>query len=155
VTTETDPETSLRAGLADGIREALPYLLSHHHPDEYHKCYRLSLGSRQLRLCARCSGIYPGIVAGLAVALLVPAAWWILPAIVVLPAPAIGHWVWTHTTERVGYNGVRTLTGLLVGLAYGLGVVRFVATFPNPALFALALGYGGLTGVLAWRYVLD
>jgi uncharacterized membrane protein len=155
VTTDTDPETSLRAGLADGIREALPYLLSHHEPNEYHKCYRLSIGGRQLRLCARCSGLYPGLIAGIAVALLVPTARWILPAIVVLPAPAIGHWVWTHTTEQAGHNGVRTLTGLLVGLAYGLGVVRFFATFPNPALFALALCYGAITGVLAWRYVLN
>lgn len=155
MTADPEPETSLRAELADGIGEALPYLLSHHEPSEYHKCYRLSVGSRQLRLCARCSGLYPGIVAGIVVAFTFPAAWWLLPIIAVFPAPAIGHWVWTHSADIPGHNGVRTVTGLLVGFAYGLGFVRFFATFPNPVLLALPLCYAAITAVLAWRYVLD
>ncbi|MFB6139381.1 MAG: DUF2085 domain-containing protein [Halosimplex sp.] len=136
----------LRAGLSRTGR----YLLSHHEPHEYDRCHRLAVGGRTVRLCARCSGVYPGILAGAALALTdtAPAAWpWLVGC---GPAPALVDWAATTLTPRRGTNAVRTASGALLGLGYGVAVPWFLTARP-PWLLAVAAGYGGIAAALLVR----
>lgn len=123
------------------VRAALaatrPYVLSHHEPAEWHRCYVPRVGGRRVRLCARCLGIYPGIVVGIA-------AWLVaspLPtgrlAVAALPLPALVDWAATAFTDRSGWNPVRTATGALLGYAYGVGLATL---FLGDDLWVLAIG---------------
>ena len=49
----------------EGVAETRRYLLSHHEPEEFDRCYAPSVRGRRVHLCARCCGVYPGIAAGL------------------------------------------------------------------------------------------
>lgn len=111
-----------RTELKRGLSETRRYLLSHHEPGEWYRCYRIRVFGRTVRLCARCSGIYPGILVGLLASLggLLPVP--SLTMLAVLPAPALVDWVLTTFTDRRGYNAVRTATGALLGYAYGSGL---------------------------------
>lgn len=123
----------VRAGLA----RTRPFLLSHHVPAEYHRCYAPEIRGRTIRLCARCTGIYPGIVAGLWAffgAPLLPRHW-VLVAL--LPLPALIDWSVTAFTRRTGSNPGRTVTGLLLGYGYGLGLGHL---FVGGAVVVLLLG---------------
>lgn len=139
-------ERELRRGLAHTRR----YLLSHHEPDEYHRCHRLSVDGRTVYVCARCSGVYPGILAGLALVGTgtAPATWpWLA---VVGPAPALVDWAVTTLTDRRGSNRVRTATGALLGTGYGVAVVWVLTAWPL-WLLIVATGYGGVAAVLLAR----
>lgn len=135
--------TELRAGIA----AARPFLLSHHEPHEYHRCHRVSFLGRTVHLCARCSGIYPGIVLGLV------AAWadvgpWAWPAVVLtLPAFALVDWAATTFRSATGTNRARTATGTLLGLAYGLGAWVLLV---DGELWVLSVGlaYGAIAALL-------
>ena len=48
-----------------GIKETSKYILSHHEPKDYYKCYLLKLNNKKLYFCSRCTGIYIGIIIGL------------------------------------------------------------------------------------------
>jgi uncharacterized membrane protein len=124
-----------RAGLA-ASRE---YLLSHHARDERHRCYTPTLFGRQVALCARCSGIYPGIGLGLLGGVATPTGLPTLLLIAVLPIGALLDWAATEFTDREGSNPVRTGTGGLLGFAYGLGLV---ALFVDGRLVVVAIGAG-------------
>lgn len=111
--------------LRGGLRETRRYLLAHHEPSEWYRCYAPTVFGRRLHVCARCAGIYPGIAAGL-LAYTVGPAWLVDIALVaLLPLPALVDWALTSFTERRGYNPVRTVTGGLLGYGYGLGLILF------------------------------
>jgi len=126
-----------------------PYLLSHHRADERYRCHRLRVGGRGVAVCARCSGVYPGIAAGLALVLTgTGAALW--PWLVALgPAPALVDWVATTLGARRGHNGARTATGALLGAGYGVAIPWFLAD-PELWLAGVALCYGALAAVGLW-----
>lgn len=130
-----------------GLRETRRYLLSHHEPDEHYRCYAPTVAGRRIRLCARCSGIYPGIVAGLVVYLLGPTWAASIAFVAVLPMPAIVDWTVTRFTPRRGSNPVRTATGLLLGYGYGLGAGLLLGA-RDPRVLLVGVGYAVLAGVL-------
>jgi uncharacterized membrane protein len=141
----TDRRRELRRGLARTRR----YLLAHHPPAEFDRCHALAVGDRRVHVCARCSGVYPGIAVGatLALAGMLPALWpWL---VAVGPAPALVDWAATTLGERVGTNGVRTVTGALLGLAYGVAAVQFL-TDPRAWLVGIAVVYGILAVLGLW-----
>lgn len=109
--------TELRAGLAETRR----YLLSHHEPGDWDRCYQPVVFGRRVRLCARCSGIYPGILAGALASLASADALGSVFLVAVLPLPALLDWAVTAFTDHRGFNPVRTLTGGLLGFGYALG----------------------------------
>lgn len=115
----TDRASEFRRGLGRTSR----YLLSHHTPREYHKCYHFRIRGRSVRLCARCLGVYSGILVGAVTSLSTGVnedhAWIVVG---VLPIFAIAHWSFINFTERRGNNLVRTATGLLLGFGYITGV---------------------------------
>lgn len=137
-------DRGLRDVLEEGFEATRPYLLSHHEPHEYDRCYTVSR-RRNVRLCARCVGIYPGIVAGLVVAWVgvLPIA----PLIVVglFPLPGLIDWTVTATRSVRGRNSVRTLSGGALGFGYGVGLIEILVghdlrVIAIGALYALVAG---------------
>lgn len=130
-----------RTELKRGLSETRRYLLSHHEPGEWYRCYRVRLFGRTVRLCARCTGIYPGILVGLLASVVgvLPAP--SLTVLAILPAPALGDWVLTTFTDRNGYNVVRTLSGALLGFAYGAGIGLILMGVVVP-LLVIGVCYG-------------
>ncbi|MFA9516823.1 DUF2085 domain-containing protein [Halopenitus sp. H-Gu1] len=117
----------LKRELRKGIAETRRYLLSHHEPEEYDRCHRVRIGSRPVHLCARCSGIYPGILVGVGWFLLGSGSARIhLVLIAILPIFALVDWAITAFRPISGSNAVRTITGGLLGIAYGLGLGRLL-----------------------------
>jgi uncharacterized membrane protein len=135
------------AELRAGLRETRRYLLAHHEPTEWYRCYAPTVFGRRLHICARCAGIYPGIAVGLAAYAFGPAWLAHLAFVALLPAPALVDWVLTSFSERRGYNPVRTATGGLLGYGYGLGLLLFFleGDMRVPVIGAI---YGILAGVL-------
>ncbi|WP_280535373.1 DUF2085 domain-containing protein [Halopenitus sp. POP-27] len=138
----------LRAGIAETRR----YLLSHHEPAEYDRCHRVSIGSRTIRLCARCSGIYPGIAAGVGLGI----GGWLqgpigLLVIAVLPIAALVDWTLTAGRSDAGSNWVRTTTGLLLGIAYGFGLHRLLLG-GDRRILAIGTGYAVAVLAVLWLH---
>ena len=129
-----------------GFRDAAPFLLSHHLPEERDRCHRVRVAGNEIHLCARCSGVYPGLVA----AFVAGSSDLDLPftAIAALPAPALVEWLLTGRGDRRGRNDVRTLTGLALGLGYGFGLVRLLAGRDRRGVVAVGLAYSTLAAAL-------
>ncbi len=94
------------------------FWLSHHHAEEYNRTYVFG----GVRVCARCLGTYPVLLATLVglFKLRAPLAWpWDIPVVLGLTLPAVVDWAVGRFRPRAGSNAVRTLTGVLLGLALG------------------------------------
>lgn len=120
-----------------GLEKTRQYLFSHHEPSEWYRCYALVLFGQRIRICARCLGIYPGIIIGLATYFtgITPYVQNVL--LIILPLPALIDWILTTFTGYRGYNVVRTATGALLGYGYGLGIGLL---FGAGEIWILALG---------------
>jgi uncharacterized membrane protein len=94
------------------------FWLSHHHPDEFNRTYVLG----GVRVCARCLGTYPVLLAvfvGL-FAVRAPRTWaWDVPVGLALTVPALADWAVGRFRPAAGSNAVRTLTGVGLGAALG------------------------------------
>lgn len=134
-----------------GVRETRGYLLAHHVEGERYRCHTLSVRGRNVDVCARCSGIYPGILLGVAAHLLALPGTAVL-FVAILPLPALLDWTLTAWLDHRGWNAVRTATGGLLGFAYGSGLVH-VATGRILEPFAVAVVYAVLAGTAL--YALD
>lgn len=130
--------------LRRGLTETRRYLLSHHEPDDWDRCHQPRVFGRQLRVCARCSGIYPGIILGLLAGNLggVPLSPVLILAL--FPLPALVDWSLSTFANRSGSNLVRTATGALLGFAYGVGLALISLGWLVPVL-----AIGGVYGVAA------
>ncbi|MBJ6764004.1 DUF2085 domain-containing protein [Myxococcaceae bacterium JPH2] len=99
------------------------FWLSHHHPDEYNRTYLLG----GVRVCARCLGTYPVLVAvflalfALRAPLMFGAE---VPVGLVLVTPAVVDWAVGRFRPGAGSNALRSLTGVLLGA--GLGRSLFI-----------------------------
>lgn len=133
--------------LREGWRATRPFLLSHHEPHEWDRCYAPVLFGRRVRVCARCLGIYPGIAAGVLAAIAAPPIATGLALVAVLPLFALADWTLTTFTDRSGWNAVRTATGALLGYAYGLGLATFATTL-DLRVPLIGVGYALLAGSL-------
>ena len=106
------------------------FWLSHHREEEWNRTYAFG----GTRVCARCLGVYPVLLAAMAVqvALHTPLAWrfdgvWSLG----LLAPALLDWGYGRFRPRTGTNLWRTFTGVLLGLALGRTLyVHMLRPFP-------------------------
>lgn len=138
------------AELREGLAETRRYLLSHHLPSERYRCYAPAVFGRRVHVCARCSGIHPGIAAGLLAGLTGSTAFTGLLLVAVLPLPALIDWTLTTFTDRRGYNVVRTATGALLGYGYGLGLVHL---FVGSDIRVLAVGAGYVLAAAVLLYL--
>jgi len=143
----TERTMGLTTEIRQGLAATAPFLLSHHVPPEHDRCYAPVVLGRRVYLCARCSGVYPGIVAGVVVPTVGPGVPWTALLVALFPLPALLDWTLTAFTDRRGTNGVRTLTGVLLGFGYGLGLTALVS---GPRVVVLVIGaiYAVATGVL-------
>lgn len=134
-----------------GLAATRRYLLSHHLPSERDRCYAPTIFGTQYHLCARCVGVYPGVLIGvLAYGAGMPAVLsWVL--VVLLPAPALGDWWMTTAFSRPGWNSVRTGTGWLLGCGYGLGLGLLLG-HGDLRVLGVAVSYGAIAGGLLYRY---
>lgn len=108
------------------------FWLSHHHEEEYNRTYVLG----GVRVCARCLGTYPVLLAvmGGLFAVRAPTAWaWDVPVVLALTVPALLDWAVGRFRPAGGSNAVRTLTGVLLGLALGRSLYVHVQK-PLPAV---------------------
>jgi uncharacterized membrane protein len=122
------------------------FLLAHHWPGQLDRCYRFRLGAKPVWVCARCLGVYPVMVA-LVVALLAlrpPLGWWDWPWLYGLPLPALVDWAYSRLTGKPGYNWLRTVVGVFLGI----GLARMVQiNMLSPAHPLVLVQLGMLSGV--------
>ncbi len=114
------------------------FLLSHHHPDEYNRCYRLG----PVRVCARCLGTYPVMFLFIAVQAVRRAPLdFAGQTLVVLAftAPALFDWAYGQFHPQAGTNLRRSATGVLLGLALGRSLYVHLVT-PLPLVLLVQLG---------------
>lgn len=134
-----------------GLARTWPHLLSHHLPSERHRCYAPVVFGRRIYVCARCLGIYPGIIAVFSAALLKGGAMGhplaSLPVVLLFPLPTLVDWSLTTFIDRRGYNTIRTATGFLLGFGYASGLVRLLLA-DDLRVIAVGIGYGVAAGVL-------
>ena len=129
------------------------FWLSHHHAEEYNRTYRLG----GVRVCARCLGTYPVMLAAMVglIRLRAPLAWdWDVPVVLGLTLPALVDWAVGRFRPTGGSNAVRTLTGVLLGLALGRSLsVHVQRPLPAVLLWQAALVAGVALPVLlaTWR----
>lgn len=129
------------------------FWLSHHHPEEYNRTYVLG----GVRVCARCLGTYPvllTVMVGL-LALRAPLSWrWDVPGVLGLTLPALVDWAVGRFRPASGSNAVRTLTGVLLGVALGRSLSIHLRQPLPPVLLwqgALVLAVALPVLVLTWR----
>lgn len=135
------------ADLRRALAETWPYLLSHHVPRRRYRCHRLEVRGHRVDLCARCTGVYPGILLGLLGEGFVSQPLTELVLIVALPLPALLEWRVTSLGSSRGSNAIRTLTGGLLGFGYGLGLARLFLT-GDLSVLVVGLVYASLAGGL-------
>lgn len=135
--------------LREGVSRTRRYVLSHHEPSEYYRCFTLDAFGQRLHICARCAGIYPGILLGLVAYVIAPAEFSSTVLVAVLPAPAIVDWFITSLTDRRGYNALRATTGSFLGYGWGLGIALTVSE-SNLYVPLIGLGYGLVAVVLLY-----
>lgn len=129
------------------------FWLSHHHEEECNRTYLLG----GVRVCARCLGTYPVLLAVLVglFAVRAPLAWrWDVPVVLGLTLPALVDWSVGRFRPASGSNVVRTLTGVLLGVALGRSLfVHVQKPLPQVLLWQAALVTVVALPVLAasWR----
>lgn len=152
MTDDRSEKGSILAEMRTALAETRRYLLSHHEPSEYHRCHRLEIRGQPVHLCARCSGVYPGIALGIALFLTDILTSLQLVLVALLPLPALLDWCLTHFRPPDGSNVIRTATGVLLGVGYGLGLGHLLVA-REPVVLGVGIGYGLLAAVaLAWYH---
>jgi hypothetical protein len=116
----------------------LDFLLAHHAPAEYDRCYRLG----GLHFCARCTGLYPALllVLGLQLAGVVETVRTEWAVLFLLPVPAVFSWARRRLTGAAGSNPVSTVTGALLGIALGRGIYIYLRDHRSVPFWAQAAG---------------
>jgi uncharacterized membrane protein len=120
---EIDAE-STHWGRSDDVKDGIHMLLSHHPPSMYGHCLRVRVGGRSVYLCARCTGIYGGLILGIAVLFflnisLTPSWFWFLVALAIGFTTVID-WMSQRLTPRKTTNLVRAGTGFMSGLSLAI-----------------------------------
>lgn len=144
------------------------FLLSHHLPTRYARTLGFPVGGRTVHLCARCTGQAIGVLTLLLLYLASDPlrTSLFLPAIQILfafaPLPSAFDWLTQSLGQRESTNGVRVLSGILLGLSFADVLIVLLAGQVQLLLvlvFVVALYVGSLALVLrvtgGWRRVLE
>lgn len=124
------------------LKETSKYILSHHQPEEYYKCYSLNILNKKIHICSRCLGIYAGILIG--IIFFHPDTqnlryYYLLLAF--LPLFTLIDWSVSTFKIHRSYNVVRTVFGVLLGISYFIGLIILLNTFPNYYIIGFGLAY--------------
>lgn len=116
-------------------------VLSHHGPQEAHHTLQIQVGGWRVALCARCTALYPTL---LAVVLLEtwgprlplrPRWFWVYG----LVTPAVVDYARARLFASPGANWIRLLTGFLAGVGLGMGFSDYFRE-PKVPYFWVLLG---------------
>lgn len=151
MTDQRSEQATTCSEIQSALGESRRYLLSHHEPSDYDRCHTVQIRRRSVHLCARCSGIYPGIAVGIGLFVTDLFAAIQLGLVALLPLPALVDWSVTQFLQSDGSNTVRTLTGGLLGIGYGLGLGTLLVE-RDATVVLIGLVYGLAAGVALWRY---
>ncbi|MFP4038498.1 MAG: DUF2085 domain-containing protein [Candidatus Nanohaloarchaea archaeon] len=127
--------TSRTEEFRKGLKETRRHLLSHHRDEELYRCYKV----RGEHLCSRCTGIYPGILAGLY--LIFSSNPLSIAAVALSGVPTLIEKFFTGVKNFKGYNTVRTGSGLLLGAGYINGLYLLIQNPFNPEILSTGLFY--------------
>ncbi len=97
-------------------------LLSHHKPEKLNRTIHIRIRGKHIYLCARCTGIWTGAISiflAFFSGLYLP-VWLYVLLLMVLPAPALVDWITQSCKIRESRNIIRTGTGFLLGVGWGL-----------------------------------
>ena len=111
--------------MVKGIRK---YLLSHHLPQDYDRCFLIKVGNKSYRICARCIGWYLSFLI-FWLLLLFNIDFLLNYKIIILyffPIPAIFDWSLHKLRNLKGTNILRVLSGILIGLTFAMLLYSFV-----------------------------
>ncbi len=140
-----------REEFREGLRETSTYLLSHHEPEDFYRCYSFSFLDKNINLCARCTGIYPGIAAGITQLAISNA--FSLYIVALLGIPTLLEKYFTDVKSYRGSNILRSITGFMLGLGYVNGIKLLLENPFKPPLVIIAAAYAllGLALIQATR----
>lgn len=130
-----------------GLRETSKYVLSHHLPKDYDRCFVVG----KTHLCSRCSGIFAGILFGALLYHFSILNQYYFYFIAFFPVFMLIDWFLTKKQKFKSTNMIRAGTGFLCGQAYYLGVVLFINNFPNIPILVIGVVYA-ILGLIALVY---
>ena len=110
------------------FEEIRKYLLSHHEPKDYNRCFLIKIGDKEYYICSRCSGWYISfilfwIILFMGIDLILNYKTIIL---YLFPIPAIVDWSLHRFNVCDGNNFFRILTGFLIGLTFATLLYTFI-----------------------------
>lgn len=124
-----------------GLKLASPFILSHHAPENYHKCIVIF----NQRVCSRCFGIFIGFLNGLQLSNFFFFEEYYLAAIVLFPIPMLVDWYRSNRKISKSSNLIRAFSGFIFGIIYGVGIIFFL----QDKFRAITLTTGLLYGLIA------
>ncbi len=112
------------------IKRILFFLLSHHTEEYAHRTLRIKFRDRELRLCARCSGLTMGFLLGVVVHFYFWNRLYLTEPVAILLVvfslmPALLDWGTQSLLERESKNWLRVMTGFLLG--FGICFIKFIS----------------------------
>ena len=114
----------LTTGTTDSRPPLWFFMLSHHSYSKLSHTIRISLGKREVRLCARCTGIGVGMLVGLSYVNYLAYDFLHYPALIfAFVLPAIVDWLFQVFRLKNSTNPRRLVTGALVGQTYLVGLI--------------------------------
>ncbi|WMW24002.1 DUF2085 domain-containing protein [Methanolobus sediminis] len=140
--------TSLKSEILSGLNETSKYLLSHHEVSEYYKCLELEHDGKKHYLCARCFGIYTGLIIGFLYYNYISDSHLSYALISILPMPAIIDWSISAFEINRSKNLFRIISGFLLGIAYLNGILLLFRNFPDYTILAIGIFYVSLALLL-------
>jgi uncharacterized membrane protein len=122
-------------------------ILSHHSFARLSHTFRISVGTRNVYVCARCTGIAIGMIAGLAYVNVLAEWFFQYPVLIfVFTSPAAIDWLLQVFKWRESTNSRRLITGALIGQTYLVGLIALVRHWlPLLTIYAIAFAaYGAI-----------
>ena len=114
-------------------------ILSHHSLAKLSHTFRISVGSRNAFVCARCTGVVIGMIVGLVYVNILAGWFFQYPILIfIFTMPAAVDWLLQVFRFRESTNSRRLLTGALIGQTYLVGLIAMVrAWLPLLAYYAI------------------
>jgi len=130
-------------------RPPLRFLIfSHHSYSKISHTIQLSIGTRKVWLCARCTGILIGMTTGLFYADYLAKGFVQMPILIaIFLLPAMIDWLLQVFSVRDSTNPRRIITGALIGDVYLAGIIA-LANGWFALLFFYALAFAAIGAVL-------
>ncbi len=139
----------------DDVGEDRVYaLIAHHEPDQFHKTIGFHVSNKDIRLCARCTGVYFGIITTLLSFLLSITTPHIFQLVIIFtfPIPAIIDWGLDKYSLWGGSNTTRFVSGLMLGICYIFLWVRFIQNPLDIVVWSVAIVYVTIVGLILYMH---